>query len=40
MSVLIKWANKRYLPETDDEPEKKKPKLEETEFAKTEEKAD
>merc|ERR1712038_1265547 len=31
MSVLIKWAKKRYLPETDEEPEKKKPKLEETE---------
>jgi len=39
MSVLIKWAKKRYLPETDEEPEKKKPKLEETEAAKTEEKA-
>jgi len=40
MSVLIKWAKKRYLPETDEEPEKKKPKLEETEAAKTEEKTE
>merc|ERR1712112_114682 len=40
MSVLIKWAKKRYLPETDDEPEKKKPKLEETEEKKTEEKTE
>merc|ERR1712109_392690 len=38
MSVLIKWAKKRYLPETDEEPEKKKPKLEETEVKKEEEK--
>merc|ERR1712112_67512 len=40
MSVLIKWAKKRYLPETDEEPEKKKPKLEETEEKKTEEKTE
>jgi len=40
MSVLIKWAKKRYLPETDEEPEKKKPKLEETEAVKSEEKAE
>ena len=40
MSVMIKWTKKRDLPETDDESEKKKPKLEETEVAKTEEKAE
>ena len=40
ISVLINWAKKRYLPETDEEPEKKKPKLEETEEKKTKEKTE
>lgn len=35
MSVLIKWAKKRYLPETDEEPEAKKIKVEETTEAKS-----
>jgi len=40
MSVLIKWAKKRYLPEDDEQPEAKKPKVEDTEEKKTEEKTD